>query len=77
MKFSCEIAEALIYANKAADKPTHGRPSKRASTEGTPPVSKRSSNPLPVADVRHDNIAHWPAPTHDKDATESAMHMQE
>ena len=66
MKFSCEIAEALIYANKAADKPTRGRPSKRASTEGTPPVSKRSSNPLPVAGVRHDNIAHWPAPTHDK-----------
>ena len=66
MNFSCEIAEALIYADKGPEKPTQGRPSKRASLECAPTVGKRPSNPLPVADVRYDNIAHWPAPTHDK-----------
>ncbi len=67
MKFSCEIAEALIYANKTPEKPTRGRPYKRASVESTPPAArKRPGDPLPVADVRYVNIAHWPAPTHDK-----------
>lgn len=53
MKFSCEVAEALIHASKTLEKPQRGRPSKRASVEFTPSVIKRRSNPLPVADVRY------------------------
>ena len=66
MKFSCEIAEALIYASKTPEKPTRGRPSKRKLSECTPTASKRPGNPLPVADVRYDSIAHWPASSHDR-----------
>eukprot|EP00795_Rhopilema_esculentum_P017041 gene17041-8550_t len=71
MNFSCEIAKALIYAKKGPEKPTQGRPSKRASLKCAP------NYPLSVADVCYDNIAHWPAPTHDKKRCKVCHAMEE
>ena len=77
MNFSCEIAEALIYAKKGPENPTQGRPSKRASLECAPPVGKRPNYPLQKADVCYDNIANWPAPTHDKKRCKVCHAMEE
>ena len=57
--FSSEIAEALIHSNKVTPCSSRGRPPKRRSTE---PVTrgKKPTVPLPVHDVRYDQVGHWP-----------------
>ena len=57
--FSSEIAEALIHSNKVTPSNSRGRPPKRRSTE---PVrrGKKPTVPLPIHDVRYDQVGHWP-----------------
>ena len=55
--FQCEIASALTKAGKMPLKMKHGRISNDTST---PPKRTNASSVQPVADVRYDDIEHWP-----------------
>ena len=57
--FSSEIAESLIHSNKVTPCSSRERPPKRQSTE---PVTrgKKLTVPLPIHDVRYDQVGHWP-----------------
>ena len=66
LEFSTEIAVALINAGKATPNKSRGRPPKRPSEESIPHGGKRAVIPTPIADIRFDNIGHWPNPSADK-----------
>ena len=57
--FSSEIAEALTHSNKLKACSSRGRPPKRRSTEPVARV-KKPTVPLPINDVRYDQVGHWP-----------------
>ena len=63
--FSSEIAHALIHADKVAPNSSRGRPMKRKSVEAVP-RGKNPVQPLPIADLRYDQVGHWPKPTSKK-----------
>ena len=58
LDFSSEIMEALIHSNKLTPCSSRGRPPKRRSAE---PVTrgKKPTVPLPIHDVRYDQVDHW------------------
>jgi hypothetical protein len=58
IQFQCDIAAGLTLAGKSSAK-KRGRPSE--SPASTPPVRRRLGT-IPVADVRLDNLGHWPVP---------------
>ena len=57
--FSFKIAEALIHSNKVTPCSSRERPPKRRRTK---PVTrgKKPTAPLPIYDVRYDQVGHWP-----------------
>ena len=59
---------ALIAANKAVPSSSRGQPAKRRSMDALILVNrgKKAAVPLPVRDVRHDQVGHLPDPQHDK-----------
>ena len=56
--FSSEIVEALIHSNKVTPCSSRGRPPKRQSTEAMT-RGKKPTVPLPMYDVRYDQVGHW------------------
>ena len=58
LKFTMSIASALVNSNTIQR--SVGRPSKRKSDVELPIARRKQPTPLPVADARYDNIAHWP-----------------
>lgn len=65
LDFSSEIAEGLTRADKINPTSSRGRPAKRRSIE---PVArgKKPAVVLPIADVRYDQVGHWPQPISQK-----------
>ena len=63
--FSTDIAHALIFANKVAPNSSRGRPVKRKSIDLVS-RGQKPAQPLPIPDVRYDNVAHWPIPSSNK-----------
>ena len=68
LKFSSDLGNALIQANKPVHVRRPGRPSKRASCGNCENThSKRASVPTPCLAIRYDQIGYWPEPVDKKD----------
>ena len=63
--FCSDIASALIHANKPIQSSSYGRPAKRQSID-LAPRGKKPTVPLPVNDVRCDEVENWPVPVMQK-----------
>ena len=65
-EFTSSIVSALILAGKSKPNSFRGWPTKRASIEPTWNGGKKPTLPIPIDDVRHDEVGHWPKPGIDK-----------
>lgn len=75
LEFTTDIADALIYANKAK-RPSPGRPAKRPITEMGRPGGNKTAVPTPIAVVRFNHVAHWPKPSSDKSNADYANYIR-
>ncbi len=63
LKFSCEVAEGLIFQNKVVQPvATPGRPAKRKSLEAETSTKpgRKPTIPLPSESYQFDQLGHWP-----------------
>ena len=57
LQFSLQLSDALILPNKVNPSSSIGRPPRRRSLEA-PTMGKKSTQALPVTDVRFDQVAY-------------------
>jgi hypothetical protein len=65
LKFSCEVAEGLIFQNKVVQPvATPGRPAKRKRLEAETSTKpgRKPTIPLPSESYQFDQLGHWPEP---------------